>query len=55
MVKTIYYKQPIESNIGNSKNLWNLIKDLAPEKLKVTPTSLKEGDACNTFQSTRYM
>ncbi len=40
----MYYKQLIESNIGNSKKLWNLIKDLAPETSKVTSTSLKEGD-----------
>ena len=39
------------------KKLWNLIKDLAPEKSKVTPTSLKVGgvilsnpqDICDNF------
>jgi hypothetical protein len=42
--KTTYYKQLIESNIGNSKKLWNLIRDLAPEESKTTSTTLKDGD-----------
>jgi hypothetical protein len=42
--KTTYYKQLIESNIGNSKKLWNLIRDLAPQESKTTPTTLKDGD-----------
>ena len=42
--KTTYYKQLIESNIGNSNKLWNLIRDLAPEGSKTTPTTLKDGD-----------
>ena len=42
--KTTYYKKLIESNIGNSRKLWNFIKDLAPEKSKVSPTTLKDGD-----------
>ena len=47
--KTAYYKQRIESNIGNSKKLWNLIKDLAPEKSKVSPTTLKDDDVIITL------
>ena len=42
--KTTYYKQLIESNIGNSRKLWDLIKNLAREKSKVSPTTLKDGN-----------
>ncbi|CAB4024977.1 Hypothetical predicted protein [Paramuricea clavata] len=55
--KTTYYRQLIENNIGNSKKLWNLIRDLAPEESKTTPTTLKDGgvtlfnqqDICDSF------
>ena len=46
--KTTYYKQLIESNIGNSRKLWDLIKNLAREKSKVSPTTLKD---CNIILS----
>ena len=55
--KTTYYKQLIESNIGNNRKLWDLIKNLAREKSKVSPTTLKDGniilsnpqDICDSF------
>ena len=50
-------QRTIESNIGNSRKLWNLIKDLAREKSKVSPTTLKDDniilsnpqDICDSF------